>query len=561
MEDPLFQEIYKVFFGDDRQPSEEVARLTEDQWRDCGDPRVLLDFLRGKISNRQLNLFAAACCRRAWTMLAAPSQAAIEATERFVDGYLSEEQHGFAVQAAIDMEVGFIAHRMDLTEEGTTPKEDSVLTNRLSAAASAVIYGLSSSPLIGTYTPDTPEQDRGIMAMVSHITVAITGRASDPAEFALQCGMLRGIVGDPFHPVAVDPAWQTTTVMALAQAIYAERTFDRMSILADALEDAGCNSEGILGHCRGPGPHVRGCCVLDLLMAGRFPTPSPATAFVEIPPIEKRKEEYAVDGNERCYRCRFHCSGCGSRLILLYPRDDNPPQLEKCPFCEFGNPTVTVDRLEPFGETEWFAGDDCEAMTRWVDDHFGFRRIGRLAVLRKSRLFACQCCRFLWPALTHPDSRTAVEVAENFAERTASKAELQSAFKKANTAAWATGNTHDPAWAANNAASDTPLAIGSDQLLVSGKSDQSNTQLIAAWLWDIFGNPFRPVSIDPSWQTATVTSLAQAIYDERAFDRMPALADALEDAGCTNHDILAHCRQLGEHARGCWVVDLLLGKS
>ena len=60
--------------------------------------------------------------------------------------------------------------------------------------------------------------------------------------------------------------------------------------------------------------------------------------------------------------------------------------------------------------------------------------------------------------------------------------------------------------------------------------------------------------------TSTVINLAQAIYDDRAFDRMPILADALEDAGCDNADILAHCRQPGEHFRGCWVVDLVLGK-
>jgi hypothetical protein len=80
-------------------------------------------------------------------------------------------------------------------------------------------------------------------------------------------------------------------------------------------------------------------------------------------------------------------------------------------------------------------------------------------------------------------------------------------------------------------------------------------------LHDIFGNPFLPVTTDPSWLTSTVTNLAQAIYQERAFERMPILADALEDAGCTNQDVLNHCRGDGEHVRGCWVVDLLLGKG
>jgi len=78
---------------------------------------------------------------------------------------------------------------------------------------------------------------------------------------------------------------------------------------------------------------------------------------------------------------------------------------------------------------------------------------------------------------------------------------------------------------------------------------------------DIFGNPFRPVAFDPAWQSETVVALATGIYAERAFERMPILADALEEAGCDNTDILNHCRGDGPHVRGCWVVDLVLGKS
>jgi len=80
-------------------------------------------------------------------------------------------------------------------------------------------------------------------------------------------------------------------------------------------------------------------------------------------------------------------------------------------------------------------------------------------------------------------------------------------------------------------------------------------------LRDIFGNPFRPVTVSSAWQTTNVVMLAQTIYDERAFNRMPILADALEDAGCDNADILNHCRQPGDHVRGCWAVDLVLGKQ
>ncbi|VTT97628.1 Uncharacterized protein (Fragment) OS=uncultured bacterium PE=4 SV=1 [Gemmataceae bacterium] len=84
----------------------------------------------------------------------------------------------------------------------------------------------------------------------------------------------------------------------------------------------------------------------------------------------------------------------------------------------------------------------------------------------------------------------------------------------------------------------------------------------AAIVRDIFGNPFRPVAVDPAWLTADVVALARGIYEERAFDRMPILADALQDAGCDNDDVLTHCRDASAtHVRGCWVVDLVLGKE
>jgi hypothetical protein len=83
----------------------------------------------------------------------------------------------------------------------------------------------------------------------------------------------------------------------------------------------------------------------------------------------------------------------------------------------------------------------------------------------------------------------------------------------------------------------------------------------AAILRDIFGNPFCPVTVDPALRTGTVVSLAEAIDTGRAFDRMPILGDALEDAGCTNAEILNHCRLPGVHVRGCWVVDLILGRE
>jgi hypothetical protein len=80
-------------------------------------------------------------------------------------------------------------------------------------------------------------------------------------------------------------------------------------------------------------------------------------------------------------------------------------------------------------------------------------------------------------------------------------------------------------------------------------------------LRELFGNPFRPVTADPAWLTPTVIALAEGIYQESAFDRLPILADALQDAGCDSEDVLNHCRYEGVHVRGCWVSDLLTGRK
>jgi hypothetical protein len=79
---------------------------------------------------------------------------------------------------------------------------------------------------------------------------------------------------------------------------------------------------------------------------------------------------------------------------------------------------------------------------------------------------------------------------------------------------------------------------------------------------EIFGNPFRAAAFPPEWRTDTAVALARQMYEGREFGAMPILADALQDAGCDNPDILDHCRDIAQvHVRGCWVMDLVLGKE
>ncbi len=86
------------------------------------------------------------------------------------------------------------------------------------------------------------------------------------SEAVVQCGLIREVVGNPFRPIALDPAWLSPTCQKLASRMYRTRSFDRMSELALALAHAGCTNQQILDHCREPGSHARGCWVIDLIL-------------------------------------------------------------------------------------------------------------------------------------------------------------------------------------------------------------------------------------------------------------------------------------------------------
>jgi hypothetical protein len=200
--------------------------------------------------------------------------------------------------------------------------------------------------------------------------------------------------------------------------------------------------------------------------------------------------------------------------------------------------------------------------------------LGRKASERKLRLFAAACCRRVWHHLTDERSRRAVELAERLADGEATTKERAAAARSARrvsaryrvadtwyAVAAAGYATESRAWGAAYYAAE---AVARQAGQTKARPGEEKAQ--AALLRDIF-NPFCPVTISPAWQSPQVIGLAQATYDERELPagtldtaRLAVLADALEDAGCTNADILNHCRRSGVHVRGCWVVDLLLGK-
>ena len=225
-------------------------------------------------------------------------------------------------------------------------------------------------------------------------------------------------------------------------------------------------------------------------------------------------------------------------------------------------------------EAEWLACDDPTPMLEFLRAK---------ASDRKLRLFAVGCCRRIWDRLTDDRGRLAVSISERYADGMATEQELIEAAERVHhelpSDEWAVCYAINPSWdsgyspggrtatnpyaywaaihcadeASGNVAGGVPAR--SVEVVVAEQGNQ------ACLLRDIFGNPFRPVTAEPTCLTSTVLSLAEGIYADRAFDRLPILADALQDAGCEDAEILNHCRSDGPHVRGCWVVDLILGKK
>ena len=227
---------------------------------------------------------------------------------------------------------------------------------------------------------------------------------------------------------------------------------------------------------------------------------------------------------------------------MTEPTDDREPASSPCqaPPGYWGE-----DEAPPLTECEWLA---CPDPLRMLE----FLRYAGTATDRKLRLFAVACSR---RARDRADAlgRAAADVAEAFADGEAGAAALRAARLACRSAgpsaAWYAAAT-DPHVAARNAALSAQ----------SGNPGEGPAQ--AELLRDVFGNVFRPPAFDDAWRTPEVVALARNIYDERRFADLPALAEALRRAGCGEEEILRHCREQGRsHTRGCWVVDLVLGRG
>jgi hypothetical protein len=218
-------------------------KITERQWLTAESPSAISDAVRKRQNARKMRLFGSACCRRLGDLLADPrSWDAIGVAEQFADGEVKVKSltaARSAAQAAVN-DLGQPKYRWEA--DGWA----AIAVEMLVWGTAKVYFQLSAN--------------RAAEA------IGQSGVRTNAGESAIQVGLLRDIFGNPFRPAAFDPAWRTSTVAAIARQMYESRDFGAMPILADALQDAGCENAELLDHCLGPGPHVRGCWVVDLVL-------------------------------------------------------------------------------------------------------------------------------------------------------------------------------------------------------------------------------------------------------------------------------------------------------
>jgi hypothetical protein len=225
-------------------------------------------------------------------------------------------------------------------------------------------------------------------------------------------------------------------------------------------------------------------------------------------------------------------------------------------------------------EAEWFNCADADELLGWVVYHG--RQSDRLRAL-----FLAACVAPLRPILADPRLRGAESTLEKFAEGACDFDRLTDECREAGYAlASILDDPNEQRWFHAQVAAAEAVAAAlhpesyehleyviercrrAIELFRDDVSRRWVRYQQAAFVRDIFGNPFRPVAFAAEWRSDTALSLAKHIYESRDFEQMPILADALQDAGCDNADVLNHCRDTSlTHVRGCWVVDLVLGKG
>lgn len=253
--------------------------MSESDWVTSTEPLAMLSFLqpRGPLSDRKARLFAVAAVSRLEPLLADDrSRRALRVAEGVADGVADDAERAHAQELADAARAEAEARYEAAVNESTYAEGDEVIAAgwRLlipvdaAAAAHAALHPSATTAATDVVQLMLSTEEWGRQAARWEAGV---GRSPDDDAPGLGghprlAALLRDIAGNSPNSTTFTGAWRTEPVLALARGIYDDRAWERLPVLAAALEDAGCANEDILGHCRGPGPHVRGCFVLDAVL-------------------------------------------------------------------------------------------------------------------------------------------------------------------------------------------------------------------------------------------------------------------------------------------------------
>jgi hypothetical protein len=227
--------------------------VTEVEWLAATNSEELLRGFRAGAAHRKLLLLACGCCRRKWFEISDTAlRQKVALAERYADGRITEEEF---FQTVRDVQL--------------SPTNHPVVSNLRTAVLSLGALHHDHSPasiveIVLRIAEAAGYADAG--STLRNPRRSIHFRRARERELAAQAVLVRDVFGNPFRTVAFAPEWRTDTAVALAQQMYDSREFSALPILADALQDVGCADEDVLNHCRGNGPHVRGCWVVDRVL-------------------------------------------------------------------------------------------------------------------------------------------------------------------------------------------------------------------------------------------------------------------------------------------------------
>ncbi len=526
--------------------------MTEAEWLVSDDPDEMYVAVERGASARKMRLFGVACCRRVWNLMTDPEhRAAVEASEKFADGLIDE--------AALDG--AFVP-------VGETVRESSTewTVHRWMASAVQHVWGSDAAGWAASFAA------RGRAASCGPEGCP-EWDAANRAEESAQCHLLRDIFGNGFLPFRFNPGWLSGDGRAatdLAGEVYATQDFGRLPELGDALERAGCAARDAIEHCRSPGPHVRGCWVVDALLGRECVSrPGLLTLGDWMGHPDPGPFLHILRGKGNVRKWRLFAVACCRRIDHLITDGRSRRAVEAA--VRHADGAATDAELEAARDAAHSVAEAArheEVMARLDAEGEAFSMY--LAYLTASIRYHSAEAAFragdneVGPAPygieLHPRSH-------NQAAEAASSAAL---------ANFENEHDHDPSGKACRAAEAARL-----------RECRAQVEMLCDLFGDYLGSPGsmggwvpmgqfmggerwcllptrRRVEVRPewlAWNGGAASRLARHAYDAEAFDTLPILADALEEAGCTDADILAHLRSPGFHVRGCWVLDAILGKE